>query len=82
MKCDKSEAESKCDCAPYEKAKETGVTIEELVSYAKCNGIRAEGYFASDEKESASRKNSSLEMKGIDHFREVLCRTQLEREGE
>ena len=53
---------------------EQGLTFEELVSNAKCEGLSLEGYFASNEDETNA---TSIETKDLDHFRSVLRRTQV-----
>ena len=67
-----------CGCAPFEKAATVGVTLEELLSYAKCNRVEAKGYFASDTVGERIRSEVGVETRDIDHFRDVLRRTQLE----
>lgn len=74
-------AEKGCkNCVDIEKRNlEQGLTFEELVSNAKCEGLSLEGYFASN---NASLKTASMETKDLDHFRSVLRRTQLSNDDE
>lgn len=64
---------STCECVEYDKALEEGVTMSQLVSFAQCSGIDAKGYYAGEE---GSRDD--IETSGIESFRDVLRRTQME----
>lgn len=77
LKCAPERQKAHCQCTPFDLAKEKGVTLEELLSYGKCNDLHLTGFFASD-KDCSIDNHLDMDTKGLDHFREILRRTQLD----